>query len=321
MPSLLPIDCLLGGINFMHTLIIQTAGPLLVIAILKCISACLYASSGKAAELHEQGKGPQPTGIFLAELCSTVSFFLLFLLYPGSSTKIFNALLCVSFNGEGEDGQSFLRVDFSIDCQSAVYRGFIFPYAMAMCFVYPVGVPLYYSLLLFKNKQELNSLRHVELSILNEKTRADLGEHMVGRARRDYQPEIDEAVERRGLLEELYDRKRNALPGNLKKLTNGYEMRTYWFEIFECTRKILLVLVPIFFEQDSPEQLTMGLIICFVTFGAYMMVRALQLSGSPLVSRRTAHLQHRYHVFLTLFQPSRLTLLKRSASSTAVRTL
>ena len=48
-------------------------------------------------------------------------------------------------------------------------------------------------------------------------------------------------------------------------------MRTFWFEIFECARKILLILVPIFFEQDSPEQLTVGLIVCFLTFGAYMV--------------------------------------------------
>ena len=82
-------------------------------------------------------------------------FFLLFLLYPGSSVKIFNAFLCVSFSGEGEDGESFLRVDFSIDCNSTMYKGFMQPYAVAMLFIYPIGVPLYYGLTLFRNHEDL----------------------------------------------------------------------------------------------------------------------------------------------------------------------
>eukprot|EP00966_Prymnesium_polylepis_P190878 4423585-Prymnesium_polylepis.1 len=36
---------------------------------------------------------------------------------------------------------------------------------------------------------------------------------------------------------EEFDRLRARLPTTLRKLTSGYEMRTYWFEIFECGRK------------------------------------------------------------------------------------
>ena len=126
------------------------------------------------------------------------------------------------------------------------------------------------------------------------------------------QPEIDEAEERKAELEGKYEERRELLPGALKKLTNGCarslqtpvmhsklydcpltgaipsladEMRTYWFEIFECVRKILLILVPIFFEQDSPEQLTIGLIICFITFGMYMMYAPYEDSGDDLLAQ------------------------------------
>ena len=152
----------------------------------------------EAAKAANSSKdAPPPTSAFLAELCSNVSFFLLFLLYPGSSAKIFNALLCNTFNLEGENGDAFLRVvsrqrprprpllagstrclplthpspapqDFSIDCKSDVYRGFIFPYAIGMIFVYPLGVPLYYAFILFRNKEELSNIRQIELSITNE---------------------------------------------------------------------------------------------------------------------------------------------------------
>jgi hypothetical protein len=131
-PSLLPIDCLLGGINFFHVLVIQTALPLILIAILYVVGK----AADKAGDLSRRKMDadgldrkvqPQPLGYVLSELCATVSFFLLFLLYPGSSNKIFNALMCSSFNGEGEDGQSFLRVDFSIDCNSFFYNGIMKP--------------------------------------------------------------------------------------------------------------------------------------------------------------------------------------------------
>lgn len=94
-----------------------------------------------------------------------------------------------------------------------------------------------------------------------------------------------EATARKTELEEKYQARRNALPGALKKLTNGYELRVHWFEVFECVRKILLIGIPVFFPPDSPEQLTLGLIICFITFGAYMMYAPFEDSGDDLLSQ------------------------------------
>ena len=37
-----------------------------------------------------------------------------------------------------------------------------------MIFVYPVGVPLYYALILFRNKAEISIICQLELSITNE---------------------------------------------------------------------------------------------------------------------------------------------------------
>ena len=61
------------------------------------------------------------------------------ILFPHDLSKVFNALLCNTFSGEGEDEQSFLRVDFSIDCKSPMYVSSMRPYALAMVFVYPLG--------------------------------------------------------------------------------------------------------------------------------------------------------------------------------------
>jgi len=311
-PGLMPLDCLFGGINYGHTLVVQTAGPLVIIALLASVSKTLRkwdevsastkvgaakqpltATSPKASpkrrrrrpKAAEEEPEPQSQFIFFAELCIDVAFFIIFLLYPGNSVKTFKALQCTEFDGVGEDRSRFLVVDYSINCRSWFYVGFLRPYALAMVVCYPIGVPVFFALTMYRNKQELKEIQHLEVSISNEDMRAKLGTFLKGKALREYQPEIDEAVERSEALSQEYKRKRDALPGVLKKLTGGYEMRTYWFELFECARKMVLIMVPIFFEKDSPEQLTVTLLLCFTTFGMYMMYSPFIDEGDDLLSQ------------------------------------
>eukprot|EP00964_Phaeocystis_antarctica_P154288 scaffold122918_cov96-Phaeocystis_antarctica.AAC.1 len=72
-----------------------------------------------------------------------------------------------------------------------------------------------------------------------------------------------------GQAEHQKIRKNNLGNGGLPKLTGGYEMRVYWFEIFECVRKICLVGLPVFVEPGSSTQLIVGLLICFISYGMY----------------------------------------------------
>ena len=41
-------------------------------------------------------------------------------------------------------------------------------------------------------------------------------------------------------------------------LLNPYALKYYWFEVFECLRKIMLVGVPVFFVDSALEQLMIG---------------------------------------------------------------
>jgi len=51
----------------------------------------------------------------------------------------------------------------------------------------------------------------------------------------------------------------------------GYEVRMWWFEIFECVRKLAVACLPVFFQPSgSPSQLVWGLVVCFVAFGLYV---------------------------------------------------
>ena len=73
-------------------------------------------------------------------------------------------------------------------------------------------------------------------------------------------------------LARLDQEQRELLPGYVQRLINGYELRTWWFEIFECGRKLAVACVPVFFQPSgSVSQLIFGLVVCFLTFGTHML--------------------------------------------------
>ena len=50
----------------------------------------------------------------------------------------------------------------------------------------------------------------------------------------------------------------------VQKLVLGYELRTFWFELLECGRKLAIVCLPVFFQPSgSVSQLIFGLMVCF----------------------------------------------------------
>ena len=87
-------------------------------------------------------------------------------------------------------------------------------------------------------------------------------------------------------LSEKDEAEREALPGHIKKLINGYELRCLWFEIFECVRKLAIACVPVFFvPSGSVSQLIFGLIVCFGCFAAYVGYHPFEHSDDDLLAK------------------------------------
>ena len=63
----------------------------------------------------------------------------------------------------GRRRRRYLRADSSVDCDSKLYERFIRPYAILMCVVYPIGVPLTYFALLFRSRRLLNPHHTVDV--------------------------------------------------------------------------------------------------------------------------------------------------------------
>ena len=75
-------------------------------------------------------------------------FYLLFLIYPSVSAKIFAAFQCEQL----DDGTQWLRADLSVRCYTTTHHLMCY-YAAAMVVIYPIGTPLlyYWLLLLLSN--------------------------------------------------------------------------------------------------------------------------------------------------------------------------
>ena len=103
----------------------------------------------------------------------------------------------------------------------------------------------------------------------------------------------------------------------MRKLTGGYEYRTYWFEIFECVRKVLLVGVPACFSDRGGDiQLVWGLMVCFITFGGYMLLAPYVKDSDDQMAQLS-----QVQIFLTLVASTALRLNPDTSLGTLVSAL
>ncbi|CAM9826802.1 unnamed protein product, partial [Laminaria digitata] len=78
--------------------------------------------------------------------------------FTSASTVAFKTFAC---DEEVVDGKSYLRADYSISCTTSLHMMFK-AYAGIMILVYPVGIPVLYALILWKDRELLNPRIHVE---------------------------------------------------------------------------------------------------------------------------------------------------------------
>jgi hypothetical protein len=109
-------------------------------------------------------------------------------------------VLCSPFCLSSDEGESYHRSDYNLDCNSDAYKAYAVV-AIAFIFIYPVGVPTCFGALLFWN-------RHVLGGSLSSGQDAD-----------KWWYGDDET---------------------LHFLVDGYRVDTFWFEEVEFLRKILM---------------------------------------------------------------------------------
>ena len=288
-----------------------------------------------ATALSSTSQLPSSSDWFIGQ-CLGAGFYLLFLIYPSVSAKIFAAFQCELL----DDGTHWLRADLSVRCYTTTHHLMCY-YAAAMIVVYPIGTPLLYYWLLRRHGAALRALQQTEtlrvevlritrarraieeptatnhlMSAVRESERAAALDAQPGRRCPGICTRLHRYVQRLWAsvsltdgepwrvtddewallpletqaelmeLSEADELKREALPGYIKKLINGYELRCLWFEIFECVRKLAIACVPVFFvPSGSVSQLIFGLVVCFGCFAAYVGYHPFEHSDDDLLAK------------------------------------
>ena len=128
--SFMPIACTSEfARTYAFTLFTNTLGPILMFLIIGATGLGVsYATK-------------QPT-----IRATTSSILLLFshTIFPGSSSVVLNTFFC---DDDFDDGERYMKLDYSTSCNSAEYRWLV-AYAVCMVFVFPIGIPATYILLL-----------------------------------------------------------------------------------------------------------------------------------------------------------------------------
>ena len=268
LPNLVPIACI-QKLSFIDLLVLRTASPIVAALGFTAISTALGATSGAAATkldtvaIAKAAKKPvaslfkfaakqasASTSIgskpsqesftaFLSSAASNAAFIIMYLVFPMASVAVIQFFVCDDI--DAGDGQmlSLLRVDTSIDCNSQQWLTWR-AYAIGMLFVYPIGVPAYFALLLVRHRHVLKRFYSLKSS------KEDEGDNL------ERTPQ---------------------LPQSVLRITAGYSPQCYWFELFEAFRKLVIVGLPCTFATGSFEQLFFGVLTCFLTWGALLLLR------------------------------------------------
>lgn len=126
--------------DFHARLIMSTIGPLIGTAVLGATyAAAMRRNRGSDAALGD-----------VRQKHLSMLLLLMFAIYSSVTATIFQMFAC----DELDDLKDYLRADYRIECDSSKHR-FLQIYAGVMIVVYPVGIPLFYATLLFKNREVL----------------------------------------------------------------------------------------------------------------------------------------------------------------------
>lgn len=191
----MPLSCFMR-INFMHSLILRTAGPIAVLGLMYLYYRHCHRKAAEKAKLGAIGEVKRY--ISRADLVGNGGFMLIFLIYPSTCSKIFQAFMCEYF----DDDTWYLKADYTIDCSSATYQYAFVPYAFVMMFCYPIGTPLIYASLFWVYRDVLQKLRRDEVLAMNRQNEREVRRQSRDLGRRKRESKLSLQVTTRTIVTE-----------------------------------------------------------------------------------------------------------------------
>eukprot|EP00981_Chlorochromonas_danica_P002442 scaffold471_cov318-Ochromonas_danica.AAC.33 len=224
--------------NFYDELLVVTISPFVIFF---CVAVGIQFMAWYAKRLNE--RNPWYTMKRAKQDTINAAFAISYFVLVSASTKIFQVFDCQSF----DDGSAYLVADYSIDC-NAPDRSRYVTYGIFMIFIYPIGIPLAYAIVLFRNRKYINpDWRHV----IDATEKKFVSNRVIQK----------EKIKIRKTYEEI---------ANIKLLYDSYVPKRWYFELFDCARRLLLGAIPVLVLPGSTLQVIIVLLISLVSVATFM---------------------------------------------------
>ena len=186
----LGLNCI-TKVNYIDALVFTTIIPIILAVLIwikYCALACLRSCGGGAETAAARAKS------FAAHMYTFL--ILTYLVVIGASSKILHFYKCHEFELPDGGSERYLWLDYSVDCDSSEYKNYTI-YAGIMAFIYPIGIPLMYFIMVYRHRRILSDADALA-------TEAAIG---------------------------------HPNTGHIEFLTENYNVENYWFESLECIRR------------------------------------------------------------------------------------
>ncbi|CAM9909015.1 unnamed protein product [Ectocarpus sp. 4 AP-2014] len=177
---------------------------------------------------------------------------LTFLVFTSSSTIVFKTFAC---DDEAVEGESYLRADYGISCKTNKHAWYEV-YAGVMIAVYPIGIPLLYAFILWRNRDSLNPRANYSTGLELD---GDMSE-----GPRETEEELQDRLEKRRQNPDL-------VPSMFLWKDFGPDM--YYYEVIECGRRILLTGALIFIAPHTAAQAAIACMFAFASLLGFELLR------------------------------------------------
>jgi predicted outer membrane repeat protein len=232
---MLSLGCL-THIDFYDKLLLETLIPP-VLALILLITYMINLHNNQVRPVMNSSRTvvPQRTSKLEKALAKHQLAFLAmtFLLYSTVSTTIFQTFACDTVDQNHQTAQ-YLRADYSIRCDSSTHTAYQI-YAGVMILVYPLGIPLLFSYLLYRHRAKLSSAYDASARTLS--------------------------------------RDRDVSLRSTSFLWTPYRSGMYYWEVIECVRRILLTGMIVFIAPGTAAQAAVACILALFSIVAVLYFR------------------------------------------------
>ncbi|CAM9831277.1 unnamed protein product [Scytosiphon promiscuus] len=243
-------SCVLPGVTFYHRLLLTTLTPL----VLAIVLVLTYWMAKRRA-------GIGSTGVLAARAAwsrhMAAGLLLTFLVFTSTSTIAFETFAC---DDEAVEGESYLRADYRLTCYTTKHKWYMV-YAGVMILVYPIGIPLLYACILWKNRMALNPRVRDTTDSTSGVSRLPM---VRGFAANESAEELEERLEMR-------KRNPDLVPSMFLWKDFGPDM--YYYEVIECGRRILLTGALIFIAPNTAAQAAVACMFAFASLLGFELLR------------------------------------------------